>query len=234
MHPALLAAALAFAVAASFFDLRERRIPNALNFAAGALAAAAAVASGAEMIPFALFSLFSFIFAYALYKLGAWAGGDAKFFTALCMLLGVESQALLFVPALFLISVAVSLPFILLGGVVLRKSIPISQLRPGMVPVNSYYRVSGRLVEWEPANPVRIAASALSGSTVLLSPPAGVLVASAARARGLSPAEVTALKKAGVKVLQVRRTVSFAPALAVAFALMAFGVAQWVAAVKLA
>jgi len=72
---------LAFSAAATAFDLRERRIPDALNYLFLAAAAALAFSAGAG-VNYAAFVAASFCFAYVVYRLGAWAGGDAKFFTA--------------------------------------------------------------------------------------------------------------------------------------------------------
>jgi len=73
---------LAFSAAATAYDLRERRIPNILNYAFLLAAAGLAYWSGYGL-GYAAFVAASFCFAYLVYRLGAWAGGDAKFFTAL-------------------------------------------------------------------------------------------------------------------------------------------------------
>lgn len=77
------ASAMLFSAASVFFDLRERRIPNPLNALGFAAALAFAAASGRQLFEFLIFSAAAFAFAYLLYRLGVWAGGDAKFFTAL-------------------------------------------------------------------------------------------------------------------------------------------------------
>lgn len=74
--------AVAFIALASYFDLRQRRVPNALTLPVIAIGVAAnAYSNAGQEYYFALF--FAFAFSYVLYRLGAWAGGDAKFFTAL-------------------------------------------------------------------------------------------------------------------------------------------------------
>lgn len=86
MLQAAIAYKLAFAVAfislASYFDLRQRRVPNALTLPVVAIGVAANAYSNAGLEYYLALSL-AFTFSYALYRLGAWAGGDAKFFTAL-------------------------------------------------------------------------------------------------------------------------------------------------------
>ncbi|MCX6767801.1 MAG: prepilin peptidase [Candidatus Micrarchaeota archaeon] len=80
------AAFLVFAALATAYDLRERRIPDVLNFFFLACAAALAFfhfnGAPAACALFAAFVAAAFAFAYLVYRLGAWAGGDVKFFTA--------------------------------------------------------------------------------------------------------------------------------------------------------
>ncbi|MFH0836446.1 MAG: prepilin peptidase, partial [Candidatus Micrarchaeota archaeon] len=79
----MLAAALAFVLVALVIDMRERKIPNWLN--ALGLIGAIAVAWNNEALGFwfAVAVVAAFVFAFALFKAGAWAGGDGKFFIAL-------------------------------------------------------------------------------------------------------------------------------------------------------
>ena len=110
--PLLYPAAFVFIVAASVFDLRFRRLPYLLNACFFAFAALASVFSQPGTFPsFAVFSLLSFCFAFLLYRAGAWGGGDAKFFVALCASLAVfgkslESIAFLFLVSAFLLGIA--------------------------------------------------------------------------------------------------------------------------------
>ncbi|MEM4254727.1 MAG: prepilin peptidase [Candidatus Norongarragalinales archaeon] len=106
----LPAAAFVFAFAASASDLGLRRIPDPLNLSFFALAFSASLASG--VLPaFALFSVFSFLLSRWAYGLGAWGGGDVKFFVSLSSFLpalgeGLESVFLLFVVSAFLCGLA--------------------------------------------------------------------------------------------------------------------------------
>ncbi len=109
-----LVVAAAFCILASVYDLRERRIPNALNYG-GLIAAIAFGAAAGAGLQFVLLVAGSFVFAYLLYRIGAWAGGDAKFFTALAAFLAVN-RADVFLPfelfllsALFLVPVSIAL-----------------------------------------------------------------------------------------------------------------------------
>jgi preflagellin peptidase FlaK len=85
MEPQALAApAVALlAVAATYTDLRARVIPDALNYGALALALVLAHLGGVLTPAHLALVALAFAFAYALYRLGAWAGGDVKFYTAL-------------------------------------------------------------------------------------------------------------------------------------------------------
>ncbi len=76
---------LAFSVAATYFDLRWRMIPDWLNYSF------LLVGIGLNLFFIGIFSVVPvlaaviswFLFAYAVYRLGGWAGGDVKFFAAL-------------------------------------------------------------------------------------------------------------------------------------------------------
>lgn len=75
------AGAAIYAIVASVFDFRLRIIPDWLNYGAVVVAVGLAAVSGKLNFDYALFVAWGFVFSYALYKLGAWAGGDVKFFT---------------------------------------------------------------------------------------------------------------------------------------------------------
>jgi Flp pilus assembly protein protease CpaA len=90
-----LALLAVLSLAGAYYDYRERRIPNALTQSALAAALVLALATGAPAFYYALVVI-AFLFSLALYAVGAWAGGDAKFFTAALALAGlsrVPSQA---------------------------------------------------------------------------------------------------------------------------------------------
>ncbi|HEV8289706.1 MAG TPA: A24 family peptidase [Candidatus Norongarragalinales archaeon] len=80
-----LSAAILLSVLAIRSDLETRRIPDALNFSAIALGVALSIFSR-DMGALVLAAVF-WLFAFAVYKMGVWGGGDAKFFTALSVLL---------------------------------------------------------------------------------------------------------------------------------------------------
>jgi Flp pilus assembly protein protease CpaA len=69
---------------ATFFDLRERRIPDVLTYAATLLGIAYHLAAGNYSV--VLYVAGTFAVAYLLYRLGLWAGGDVKLFTAIAAL----------------------------------------------------------------------------------------------------------------------------------------------------
>ncbi|MBI5177472.1 prepilin peptidase [Candidatus Micrarchaeota archaeon] len=144
----------ALCLCAVSYDLIERRIPDALNYGLILLGAAFGInAAGTQnALGYAGFVAFSFAFAYAIYKAGAWAGGDVKFFTALCAFLPAISPRYSVVSplALFLISAALLAPVTLLAhwgrikpkegwvkraGKALEASLPASLVSAGVQPV---------------------------------------------------------------------------------------------------
>lgn len=115
LENAALAVAALFCVAAVAFDLRERRIPNNLNLLAFLTAVLFAALESKLSFEFVLFVAASFVFAYLLYKLGVWAGGDAKFFTALmCFFALLKADSPEFIVFIFLAAAALTLPVLLL------------------------------------------------------------------------------------------------------------------------
>ena len=106
-----LAFGVVFCILAVFYDLRQRRIPNNLNFLAVLLASFLAALAGAFDFNFVLFVVACFIFGYLLYRLGVWAGGDAKFFTALMAFLPIfKGEQFELIVAVFLASAALTIP----------------------------------------------------------------------------------------------------------------------------
>ncbi len=105
---------------ASFTDLRERIIPNWLNYAlllVGVLYHAYLSFVQWSLTPL-IYSfaglLIAFVFAYLLWRIGAWAGGDVKLFTALGAL--VPTPLIFGLPLfpfiILVFSVLVSFPFL--------------------------------------------------------------------------------------------------------------------------
>ncbi|OIO22673.1 hypothetical protein AUJ65_05690 [Candidatus Micrarchaeota archaeon CG1_02_51_15] len=93
--------AAAYLVTACAWDVKERRIPDWLNYGAWATALLIAVWQG-RIAEAAGASALAFAFAYFLYRIGAWAGGDAKLFAAATAFLAlVAPQAGLFAFAVF-------------------------------------------------------------------------------------------------------------------------------------
>lgn len=115
-----LLAALTFFGIASAQDLRTREISDWIPFL---LAVSGFVLSGAEalalqsILPILLSTgmlALCFAFAYALYRLGAWAGGDVKLFTGLGAVLPAYSGVMFF-PFIALAASALAVfPFLLL------------------------------------------------------------------------------------------------------------------------
>ena len=104
-----------FAVAASYMDVKKRIVSNFLNLAgfqtASLLFFAWADVSPETIASYGGFVLAVFLFSVALYQLGAWAGGDAKYFTSLLSFYPLfHPPSLLTVPAVFLLAAAFFLP----------------------------------------------------------------------------------------------------------------------------
>jgi len=107
--------AVVLCLAAIALDLRERRIPNWLTYSFVFFVLVQAFLLGKLSAAFAFFSVASFVFAYIAYRLGAWAGGDAKFFTALLMHFPLIREAeITTIVLVFLASAAVLVPILLL------------------------------------------------------------------------------------------------------------------------
>ncbi len=105
-------------IAAAHHDYRSRRIPNAIPWLALAFSLAFALLARAPPLYYALV-LVAFAFALLLYFVGAWAGGDAKFFTACLALLALArfptqiADVLLLPAGVFLLAAALTAPFAL-------------------------------------------------------------------------------------------------------------------------
>ncbi len=106
---------LAYSVAASYVDLRERRIPNYLSYSFLALAAALATLGNKLDARFAAGVALAFAFAYSAYRIGVWAGGDAKFFTVVnaYYFLAVSDASVFSFASVFLNSVVALVPVML-------------------------------------------------------------------------------------------------------------------------
>ncbi|MFH1200117.1 MAG: prepilin peptidase [Candidatus Micrarchaeota archaeon] len=107
-----LAVFLAFSAAASYTDLKRREIPDWLNYsflAAGILLSV--YYGGTEALPGTLLAIVVwFGFSYAVYRAGAWAGGDVKFFSAMAPYAGLFGLGWLDCLAVFFASVILLLP----------------------------------------------------------------------------------------------------------------------------
>ncbi len=72
-----------FCAIATYLDLKEQRIPNALVLSGFAAATSLNLAAGTGGFSFLAGVLLSLSFAFLAFLLGAWRAGDAKFFVAL-------------------------------------------------------------------------------------------------------------------------------------------------------
>ncbi len=103
-----------------YFDLKLRIIPDTVNFFFMFLGIALVILSYDFEMNFLLyvyapFFLLNFVFAYLLYKVGVWAGGDVKFFTALMAYLPLYAPFNLYATvSVFLASAALLIPITLI------------------------------------------------------------------------------------------------------------------------
>lgn len=105
------ALAIVFAAAASINDLKSRIIPDWLNYGSLVVAVAAALLAGRLDASYAAFVAAAFAFSWLLYKLGVWAGGDVKFFTAISAWFGLlKSTSPLLIVGAFTVSAILALP----------------------------------------------------------------------------------------------------------------------------
>jgi len=110
----VLAAAVTYFALACGFDLKKRIVPDWLNYGAIAVAFALAAWLGLLSPEFAAGVATAFVFAYLLYRIGAWAGGDAKFFTGATafLLLAVPAAGATGFATFFFNSICLSLPLV--------------------------------------------------------------------------------------------------------------------------
>src|SRR3989344_4487377 len=110
----VLAALAGFALA-SFFDLRERRVPDWLSFGLMAAGLVVNAFSGINALTQSvLVGTGSFLLAFALYRVGGWAGGDVKLFTALGFLVPSLGSLAFFPLWVFIASFVAVFPFVVL------------------------------------------------------------------------------------------------------------------------
>lgn len=110
-QPVAIAVAAAYAATASYLDLKRRIIPDWLTFGGACAGIAAAIygfsANPGTIAAYSAMLVFSAAIAFALFKAGAWAGGDLKLFVALCAILGAAGRLEMATPAeLFALSLA--------------------------------------------------------------------------------------------------------------------------------
>lgn len=103
-------------LAACAFDLKKRMIPDRLNYLGTVAGVGFTLVAGKLSLEYCAFVVLSFVFAYLLYKLGVWAGGDVKFFTALATFFPIHSATalaginLFFFALIFLYSAITAIP----------------------------------------------------------------------------------------------------------------------------
>ena len=282
--------AIAFGIAASYTDLKERRVPNKLTLVFAVAALGLALASGKLTPAFAACVAIAFAFAYLAYRAGAWAGGDAKFFTVTTAFYAIAAgPAPLAFANLFLSSVIAMVPvaaiafgpkaleakinwaatavqalkagavgavvavvgalllnasvsgalaatgfaaaFVLsfvftafpaLAAAGLRRVKKVGELAEGDIPAATVLEVKGKAVVWKRPAVMQLLANALGGRMPNAKRPAGKVIADSSRAAGMTASEITKLKQLGVRELEVRLSVAFAPAVALGFALSLF------------
>lgn len=211
----VLFALLFYTATASWLDYKERKIPDWLNalFLLFSLAASFVYERPALFVQVFLFAL---LFSVMLYRLGAWAGGDAKFFAVLSSLLPLfDPRGLIGVLALFLLSSLLLALYLLLNAFFGRKAftrtLGVKDLKPGLIPAYSILLVGRKTIPL-----------GFFSRMLLNIKDKSRLAADSLRSSGLSAGEIRVLNAAGVKSLVVREGVVFAPFISLAFLLAVF------------
>ena len=75
--------ALVYSAIASWHDIREKKVPNALNALYFFPMAGLGAMTARDVSAYSAFLIASVLFAYALFRFRIWGGGDAKCFIAL-------------------------------------------------------------------------------------------------------------------------------------------------------
>lgn len=198
---------------ASWLDYKERKIPDWLNALFLIFSLSASYLNQSLWLFLQAF-VFSLLFSIVLYRLGAWGGGDAKFFAALCSFMPLFGIAVIPAVATVFILSALFLGVYVAVKLFFRKkpfteTLPVGKLREGMIPDNSMVRVGRKALEIGFFSRLRLK-------------DASVLIADSLRAGGLKAGEIRLLKDSGVKYLRVREGVVFAPFLSLAFIVVVF------------
>lgn len=113
-----------FVSTALFYEFKEKRVSNALNYLLVLMVFGIAFFEKALSSWFALFVFGSLLFAFVVYALGAWGGGDAKFFVALAGFRAVvKGTDFMAIPLFFISSVFLLVVWLVFSnlGIVLRR-----------------------------------------------------------------------------------------------------------------
>ena len=111
-----LALAIILLSLASCFDIKSRSLPRALTYGGATLGLALHSAESLLSLSFApvlgslIVGIACFAFAYLLYRMGVWAGGDVKLFAALGFVLPSYGGVMFFPFIVLLMSVAAFIP----------------------------------------------------------------------------------------------------------------------------
>lgn len=247
--PAFLAF-IAFGVAASFFDLRERRVPNVVNAGFFALALGTWFFENANFWFFVQFSL-ALVVGYALYKAGVWGAGDAKFFAVANAFSWLGSRQTGAGIAIEIALITCASGFLLFAhmlarnwGIVKRrkKQLAVVFLKTGAW---SAAWAIGSFVVFKEFNPVFFAVAVASGLVLsgvkelkelwvekigIKQAQPGMALVKPLKVKGktiggsamglLSAGEIRVLNKAGVRYLLVRATEPFAPFITLAVVIL--------------
>lgn len=101
-----------YSLIAVLFDLKKRIIPNLLNYLMWIVVLLLGFYYG-QFTNVLLFGVASFIIAYVFFKIGVWAGGDAKYYVALSGALPLLSKLdLIYLFYIFIVSAFVCIPVI--------------------------------------------------------------------------------------------------------------------------
>ncbi|MGQ9788787.1 MAG: prepilin peptidase [Candidatus Hadarchaeaceae archaeon] len=232
------AVAVVGSIIATYTDLRNRIIPNELNFTMIFFGIGYGIFLGLirwdffVMVSGILGATISFVVGYLLWKTGGWAGGDVKLFTALGALLyryrmPAGNPAYPVPLTIIFNSILIVLPFLLVyflfqrarGESTFYATSRITELREGVIPAELIYEKKGRIYR--------------SRSPFYLKRDWDRIYANPLRAAGLTRYQVGVLRRLAREgkirdELRIKRGMPFAPALAAGtLATVLFGDIYW-------
>ncbi len=241
---------LAFGLLASFFDVRERRVPNWLNAGFFTAALALWVLGGASNYWFFIQTSLALVAGYVLYKYGVWAAGDAKFFAVASAFSWLAAKPTGLGAVLEIALIACASGLLLFAWMLARNWSAVKRRKKELAAV--FVKTSAWSTAWagigfivfKEFNAVLFAVAVASGLVLsgvgvlrelwvkkirVKQAQVGMVLAKpveadgrkiGGKASGLTVGEIRVLNKAGVRYLLVRTTEPFAPFISLAVVIL--------------